>query len=536
MLDTLCDVIDTMCSSEQGLHFTTADSLTSSCDYRQLREEVQHIARSLPALGKQRGAPVVIVFPEQAEFVKVFLAVIRAGLVVVPIYPPSLTGELTDYIANMERVIRITGACCLLTSDGLVSRFRSSVTAAAVVSMSEISARAETGELPTACRNDTALIQFTSGSTGSPKGVELTHGNLVANAMAIKHALAIDPARDQGVSWLPLHHDMGLIGFLITPLLVQASTWYLPPLEFARRPQRWLDLINKTRATISYAPNFGYDLVTRRVKDSEIEQWDLSAWRVAGCGGEPVLPDALDKFAKRLQPAKFDRRSFVPSYGMAEATVAVSISPLQRGVATCKPSGSAPDDQPMVSSGKPVSQTDIRIVSSSGNVIADGRSGEIQVRGPGVASRFLSEIGPAEATCSRGWLSTGDIGAMRNGELHVCGRIKETIVLHGRNVFAHDIEECAQELDGIKRGSVVAFGRPGSGSEQLVLVVETRRVKDANKLQHRLRSCVRKRLGLSIADILLVGRGVISRTTSGKLRRRTLRASYLAGELGVFPN
>ncbi|MEJ2608966.1 MAG: fatty acyl-AMP ligase [Candidatus Thiodiazotropha sp.] len=525
--ESLSDAIDKLSSHRRGFHFTSGDTTPSFIDYRQLRERVQSLARKLSAEGGNRGEPAILLFADQEGFVQGFLAVIRAGLVAVPVYPPYLTGNLDNYAAHVERVRQITGARLILTSDALVGPLQPFFPDARLVALSEIETAREQGELPQIRSSDLALIQFTSGSTSLPKGVAITHCNLIANATAIKQALELDPLRDRGVSWLPLHHDMGLIGFLVTPILNQISNWFLQPLEFARRPHRWLDLIDQTRATISYAPNFGYDLVSRRVREADVERWNLADWRVAGCGGEPILTRVLDKFADVLRPAGFDRTAFVPSYGLAEATLAVTMSPLRRGVVTRKLSGDEQSNKSLVSSGRLVAGTEVRIVSAAGRRLPEGVEGEIQVRGQGVAMGFWSETGFSNANCAEGWLKTGDMGVLSEGELHISGRIKEVVSINGCQYYPHDIEECVQDLDGVRRGHVVAFGRPGGASEQLVLVIEAKPSDDLPGLQRRLRVRIRERLGLSVAEVIIVGHGVISRTTSGKLRRRAMRALYL---------
>ncbi|MCU7921049.1 MAG: AMP-binding protein [Candidatus Thiodiazotropha sp. (ex Dulcina madagascariensis)] len=531
MCETLADAIDTLSLPGRGLHFTSGDTATSFIDFRQLRERVQSLARKLSAVCGNRGEPTILIFADQQEFVLGFLAAIRAGLTAVPVYPPYLTGNLEEYASRVERIRHITGARLILTSNTLVNPLQPFLPDAWLVALSEIDAGCERGELPRICSSDTALIQFTSGSTAAPRGVVLAHRNLISNAVAIKQALALDPERDRGVSWLPLHHDMGLIGFLVTPILTQTSNWFLSPLEFARRPHRWLDLLDRTRGTISYAPNFGYDLTARRIREADVEKWDLSDWRVAGCGGEPVLAGVLDRFADLLRPAGFSRTSFVPSYGLAEATLAVTMAPLRRGIVTHSLSGDGQSDRPLVSSGRLITGTEIRIVSPFGNPLPVGMEGEIQVRGPGVATGFWNDNGFDRACCADGWLKTGDMGALIEGELHVSGRIKEVVSLNGCKYYPHDIEECVQDIDGVKRGNAVAFGRPGAGSEQLVLVVETKSSDDAAGLRRRLRARIRERLGLNVAEVVVVGRGVISRTTSGKLRRRAMRELYLSHEL-----
>ena len=541
MIESLADAVDALRVPDRGLQFESAGSAPSFVDYRRLREEVHALARKLAALGVRRGDRVVLVDDDQARFVRTFLALIRAGPIVVPVHPPALTGTRDDYVARVERIRRVSGARWVLSGDDLAGRLRSAGIGARAVSWTELSSGRERGELPRIRPDDAALIQFTSGSTGSPRGAELTHRHLATNALAMKRALDIDPGRDRAVSWLPMHHDMGLIGFLVAPVLVQASCWYLEPREFARRPRRWLDLMSRVRASVSSAPNFGYELVSRRVCSAEGADWDLSAWRVAGCGGEPIAPAVLARFAERLRPAGFDARAFVPCYGLAEATLAVSIAPLHRGVLTrrCAAddaglSGAGSSGAPgsaLVSSGRRVDGTEIRVVSPSREPRADGEEGEIEVRGPGVATRFWTDDGPRPATGEDGWLATGDLGVLMDGELHVSGRCKEVMILNGRVCHPHDVEEAASGAGGVARSGLVAFGRPGNGSERLILVVEVKPGGGTDELRRALRREVRRRTGLGVAEVVCVGRGVIGRTTSGKLRRRELRARFLSGEL-----
>lgn len=529
-MKTLADAIDALCEPERGFHFTSRSAPESTISHEVLRTRVRSLAGKLCALGHDPGDKVVIAVPDQKQFLQLFLAVVRAGLVAVPVPPPALTGDLTAYCADIERIRTTSNAKRILTTDALHQRLLTRHPFGSLISWSEIQSSDESRELGAPTADSAALIQFTSGSTGSPKGVELTHGNIISNALAIQHALAIDPLHDRGLSWLPFHHDMGLMGFLITPVLIQASTWFLPPLEFARQPRRWLALMSQTRATISYAPNFAYEMAARSARKVQSTNWDLSAWRVAGCGGEPVMPEVLQNFARQLEPAGFSKQAFAPSYGLAEATVAVTISAPQRGVIQRCSTSANDNTRTAVSSGRPVKDTDIRIVSSGCAGLADGMEGDIQVRGPGVARRIWSEAGPQRSTHEDGWLDTGDRGFLIEGELHVSGRSKETIVIHGRNYHAQDIEECVQALEGIRRGGVVAFGRPGDGSEQLVLVAESRSASDLNALRHDLRATIRQKLGLAVADVAMVSHGTIERTTSGKIKRHALKLRYLAGE------
>lgn len=530
LVETLSDAIDRLDVGERGFYFASRTTSVTQLSFLKLRQVVRSLARKLSHLGCQPGDPVIIAIADQAQFIQVFLSVIRAGLVAVPVYPPSVIADLNGYIADIERIRRVTGAKHVLTCDALYQRMHSNGTVAGLTSWSDIAFRRECGELPCVSGSDAALIQFTSGSTGSPKGVELSHGNLISNSLAIQHSLAINPASDRGVSWLPFHHDMGLIGFLITPVLVQASTWLLSPLEFVRRPQRWLELIHETKATISYAPNFAYELAARSLKTSKCKHWDLSCWRVAGCGGEPIVSEVLNRFAQQLEPAGFDAAAFVPSYGLAEATVAVTIARSQSGLVQRTTASNEDRDTRAISAGYPVCDTEVRIASGEGTVLADGLEGEIQVRGPGVARCYWTETGCKSLVNSDGFLSTGDLGVLIQGELYVSGRIKESIVVNGCNYYPQDIEQCVQTIDGVRHGNVVVFGRPEAASEQLVLVTEATHDSMQKTLRRKLRETVRQKLGLSIADVVFVSRGTIRRTTSGKLKRSALKQRYLAGE------
>ncbi len=530
-METLVDAIDALNEPERGFHFMSRSAPESRISYLALREKVRTLAGKLSTLGMDQGARVVVSVPDQQQFLLLFLAVVRAGLVAVPVPPSGLIGDLSTYRKDIERIRGTCGAACIITSDALYPRLCTPHADRHLISWSHLMAGETSGELGTPDATSPALIQFSSGSTGTPKGIELTHANIISNAQAISHSLAIDPETDRGLSWLPFHHDMGLMGFLITPVLTQTSTWFLPPLEFARQPGRWLELMSQTRATVSYAPNFAYELAARCARKSQCSQWDLSAWRVAGCGGEPVMPAVLQRFVRQFEPAGFRASALTPGFGLAEATVAVTLSRPGKGIVQRQPKAESGTRRHVVSSGRAVSNTRIRIVSPDGREVSETVEGEIQVRGPGVAQRLWDMNGPRALTGQDGWLSTGDRGFLRDGELHVSGRLKETIVINGHNHHAQDVEECVLGVSGIRRGGVVAFGRPGQGSEQLVLVAESRSDKSVRTMQQLLRAAVRQQLGLGVADVLIVKRGTIARTTSGKIRRQALRQCYLAGEL-----
>jgi fatty-acyl-CoA synthase len=391
--------------------------------------------------------------------------------------------------------------------------------------------RADVHVLP----EDLAFLQFTSGSTSRPKGVAVTHANLAANAEAFMiHGLRRDPAVDKGVSWLPLFHDMGLIGFVVGPLFTDIPCVFLPTASFVRAPRLWLDKIHEHRGTITYAPNFAYALVAKRLKDRDVEGLDLSCLRIAGCGAEPIQARALRDFAERLAPAKFDPRAFVPSYGMAEATLALTFVPLGEGVRT-----DAHDQAELVDCGVAFPRHEIAIVDDEGRRVGDRVVGQIVARGPSVTRGYFEEpeltaqtYKPlADAPRDEPWLHTGDLGYLAGGRLFVCGRIKDIIIVRGRNYYPSDIEWAISELPGIRRGNVVAFAvGEGVDEERLVVCCEGA-ASDAASIREAVTACVAARFALTVHDVVVAPLASLPRTSSGKPQRRKTRQMYVDGSL-----
>ncbi len=529
--ETLAEAIDALESTERGFHFTHGSDDGTFTSHAALRQRARDMARRLLGAGCRPGEAVVLLTDSQADFVPLFLAAMRAGLIVVPRSPPMPGAKPEEFAAGLNRAATLAGGRTILISAALARDLAPHLQDFRCVTPAELEGGRPTGDLCRPRPGDTALIQFTSGSSGAPKAVALSHRNLISNARAIVAALALDPARDVGVSWLPLHHDMGLIGFLVTPVLIEGTNWYMSPRDFAARPQRWLDLMSRTRATISFAPTFGYDHAARRIRSEDAETWDLSNWRVAGCGGEPISPQPLNRFADLLAETGFRRTAFTPCYGLAEATLAVTVPPLGRGLLVRDRAKGADATQALVSCGLPVEGAEIRLTGPDGAVLAEGEEGEIEIRGPSVAASVRTDEGPDGSDRGAGWRATGDIGVVSGGELYVSGRLKEVIIHNGQNLFPQEIEQAVRGFEGVARENAIAFGRPGPRGEEIVLAVEAKPGVEAADLQRRLRERVRLSLGLSLADVVVVGRGCISRTTSGKLRRVELRRRYLAGGL-----
>ncbi|MCC6648389.1 MAG: AMP-binding protein, partial [Polyangiaceae bacterium] len=378
----------------------------------------------LQSLGLRPGDRVALVLPDPADFLLAFLGAQRAGLVPVPLYPPLVTGSLAAYTDGLVATVRQSGARFVITSKTLRPMFGAvALGAPAVRGVLSIDAIADGPELRPVVVDpeDVALLQYTSGSVGNPKGVIVTHQNLAANARAIAvSGLGLGPD-DVGVSWLPLYHDMGLVGFAVTPIFAHVPVVLMSPMSFLKRPVSWLRAISRYRGTIAYAPTFAYALAKKRLTPADLDGLDLSAWRVAGCGAEPIRKAPLLEFAAALAPAGFDARAFVPSYGLAEATLAVTFAPLGRGLVTDVVSGKAladegvalpvdashPDAVELVRCGHAFPEHEVGVFAPRGDApLGERVVGEIRARGPSVTRGYVDGPNPHEG----GWLRTGDLG------------------------------------------------------------------------------------------------------------------------------
>jgi len=513
---------------------------------------------ALQALGAKKGDRVALILPDNADFVFAFLGAIRAGIIPVPIYPPTGLGKLAGYLENTLHIVARSGAKILLT-NAEVKRMLGTIQAQApelqkVVAVEGIRSSREDLHPAKVSLDDTAFLQFTSGSTSRPKGVVLTHRNLAANVRAImERGIGIRDGVDSGVSWLPLYHDMGLIGFVIAPLYHLNTITFLPPLLFLKRPTRWLSAISRYRGSISFGPNFAYALCVKRIKDSEVEGLDLSSWRVAGCGAEPIRAENLQAFADKFASLGFDRRAFISCYGMAESTLAISFSKLGAGVTTDVVDGDAlwsqgravpidpesPRAAPIVQCGSAFEGHEIHVFAlndeSSENPLGERCVGEIRLRGPSVTAGYFNEVERTQESFAGGWLRTGDLGYLADGNVHICGRSKEVIIVNGRNYYPQDLEWEAGKVEGVRKGNVVAFGtlKPHNDRERVVITFETVVTGDAplQALKGEVRRVVQQALGLTVDDVVPLAPGVLPKTTSGKLQRSKTRELYETGTL-----
>jgi len=574
---TLVDAVRALAQDDvRGYVFLRPDGTERLWTFQAIAREAERRGAAFRALGLAKGDRLAMVLPDGEEFVLSFLGALFAGVIPVPIYPQLSFKNVESYHSTVAHIANASGASILLANassrpflEPVAPRVAS---VRALVSVEELAGSQTSIDIevdPT----DVAFLQFTSGSTSRPKGVIVTHGNLSANAEAFMiDGVHRDPSIDKGLSWLPLFHDMGLIGFVVGPLFTNVPCVFLPTASFVRTPRLWIDKIHEHRATITYAPNFAYALVAKRLKDKDVEGLDLSCLRVAGCGAEPIQAKALRDFATRLRPAGFDPRAFVPSYGMAEATLAISFSPLGRGLRTdtvdpqeltkgearardvMPPSAS--DDAPapnrgieVVDCGRPFAGHEIAIIDEAGKRVADRRVGQIVVRGPSVTPGYFRDPEltaqtykalPDDLPGAPVWLHTGDLGYFAEGGLFVCGRVKDMIIVRGRNYYPSDIEWSVSELPHVRRGNVVAFGvfvdalgnvaHAGLGEEQLVLCCEGS-AQDAEAIRDAASACVATQFGLTPHDVVILPLASLPRTSSGKPQRRRVRQMYMDGVL-----
>jgi fatty-acyl-CoA synthase len=533
-LRTLPEALAEAARADAGYLFVSADGGgapdAASGTYRSYADMQRlswQVARALRDAGVRRGDLVAIVLADAEHFLTTLFGASMAGLVPASLYPPSTMGELGRYLEQTARILRACCARVVVTSGALAPSFeavRASCPDLALV----LSREAFDGGAPEPparpSLDDIVLVQFTSGSTSHPKGVALSHRNLAANVDAINGPAGLATTRaDIGVSWLPLNHDMGLIGMALGPLFSARPGVLLPPHVFVKRPGEWLRAISRHRATISFAPNFAYDLCVRRVKDKDLEGLDLSCWRVAGCGAEPIHPPTLAAFAEKFAPAGFRANSFLPCYGLAEHVLAATFPPRHRALRV---------EDAFVSCGSPLPGHMLRIIDEEGRPAADGEIGEIALTGPSVMLGYYNDAELTRQTIRDGWLYTGDLGYLSNGELFVCGRVKDIIIVNGRKFHPQDLEWAVDDLAGVRRGRVVAFGTmQRGGSDRIVVVAEPSGTVPSDALIDAIRRRISDDFGLYVDEVALVPSGTVGRTTSGKVQRAATKARYERGEL-----
>jgi acyl-CoA synthetase (AMP-forming)/AMP-acid ligase II len=555
---TLADAIERIGTvSDRGYRFVLDDKWTETfLPFSEVERLTALGGGGLQALGLRKGDRVALILPDNDTFVLTFLAALRAGIIPVPIYPPTGVGQLSGYLDNTRHIIGKSGARVVVTT-AMIKQLLGAVQAACpklervvtYVSLAESTVRVRPEQISP---DDTAFLQFTSGSTSRPKGVVLTHANLLANARNIVEiGLEASAQDDRGVTWLPLFHDMGLIGFVLSPLIRGINVTFMSPLMFLKRPASWLQAISRYKGTISFGPNFAYALAIKRSRPKDLEGLDLSHWRVAGCGAEPIRPETLDSFAEAFKAIGFRREAFLPAYGMAESTLAISFS---KGLFTDSVRASTLWSEGRAAPAEiDTTQDVLRLTSCGGEFdrhqigvfaiddetgaqpLGERVVGELRLKGPSVTPGYFQEPELTSQAFAGGWFKTGDLGYLADGNVYICGRSKEVVIISGRNFYPQDIEWEASQIEGVRKGNVVCFGTSGESSdrEKVVVVFETS-IEDGvqrGAMCTAIRSRVQDTVGVAIDDVVPVAPGILPKTSSGKLQRTRTRDLYESDEL-----
>ena len=534
------------------VRFLASDSETQTLEYADLHAAAAEVASGLQHAGLSPGEAVGIMLPTSLEFFYAFFGIQMAGGIPVPIYPPARANQIEDHLRRHADILDNAGCVFLVTVPAAKgpARFLRTHTRGMrdVVTVAELRENAHGGPRPVLRGEDLAFLQYTSGSTGNPKGVMLTHANLLANIRAMGEPFHISPAGDVFVSWLPLYHDMGLIGAWMCSLYYAMPLVLMSPLRFLTRPERWLRAIQDYRGTISASPNFGYELARARIKDEVLDGLDLSSWRVSVNGAEAVLPSTLDGFYQRFARCGLAPTVLRPVYGLAENSVGLAFPAMERAPridrirrAEFSRSGraepaTANDDDVLEfpACGQPIPRHEIRVVDPQGREVADRQEGLIEFRGPSSTQGYFRNAEATAALFNNGWLRTGDRGYLAGGEIHVTGREKDTIIRAGRNIYAAEIEAAVGRVDGVRTGCVAVFGvhPPGGGTENVVVMAETRETgaEARNEIAERVQRAVRTLLGEPADEVAMVPPYTVLKTSSGKIRRSACRELYVRGE------
>ncbi|MCC6917866.1 MAG: fatty acyl-AMP ligase [Alphaproteobacteria bacterium] len=541
---TLTAALDWAARGETGVNlYGMRGELRDVLSYARLRTEARALAARLRAAGIRPGDRVGLAAETDADFVRAFFACQYAGAAPMPMPLPAPLGGQDAYIDQIAGMLASAGAAAVFGPDSYGAWLSAAAAKAGTHIGPSLAALpdAPEGELPAIAPDDLSYIQFSSGSTRFPSGVMITHRGLMANITGITRDALKIVAADRSMAWLPLYHDMGLIGYLLAPLATQTSTDLLPTSAFVRRPMLWLDLMTRTRASISSSPSFGYELCARRGEGSA--SYDLARWRVAGIGGDMVRPSVLHDFAERFAASGFDPGAFVGSYGLAESTVGVSMAPpgfglrterlnldeLERSGDVMRTDGAA-RVRDFARCGPPFPGHQVEIRDPAGKALPERRVGRIFVRGPSVMRGYFGQPEEtARVLDPAGWLDTGDFGLMAGGEIVPTGRAKDLILQNGRNIWPQDLEWTIEsEIAEVRSGDVAAFSVPGEDDERIVILVQTRLSgpEARSGLVEQATALLRARHGIAPA-VELVAPRALPRTTSGKLSRTRARAMYL---------
>jgi acyl-CoA synthetase (AMP-forming)/AMP-acid ligase II len=542
---TLAGALAAAARSESGVTFVDLHERETFLPWAEVRARAERAAAALAADGVEPGDRVAIVLRTEPAFLDAFFGAWLAGAVPVPLYPPVRLGRMEEYADQTGRMIAASGARLVVSSGGArrllgaaVERGRPSLGCRDASELARMPARIERSVAPDAL----GLVQFSSGSTVEPKPVALTHAALAAHADALVAATAPGP-QDVLVSWLPLYHDMGLIGGLLAAMSYPGPLVLVPPEHFLARPALWLRAVARHRGTISAAPSFAYAYAAGRVRDADLEGLSLASWRLALDGAEPVSGDAMRSFAARFAPHGLDPGALVPVYGLSEAALAVTFGrpgrplPGRRvdAVRLARDGMVVPGDREVIPVGTPLPGIEVEVRAPEGGPAGEGRLGRIHVRGPSLMREYLGDPAGTRAALAGGWLDTGDLGFVAGGELFVHGRAKDVVMVHGANRAPEEFEGALADVAGLRPGCAVALGfePPGGAGEALLVLAERSREPGRGdaEIEASARRAILERTGIAPHQLVLLQAGTLPRTSSGKLRRQEALRRHLAGTL-----
>jgi fatty-acyl-CoA synthase len=544
---TLVEALDYAAAGQAGMNFYDRHChLSSALEYAELRSNAIATAQRLLGLKLKKGDRVALIADTHPSFVEAFFACQYAGLIAVPVLVPSSLGSHRSYVEKLRGLFANCTPAAVIGLEEWLPYIREALDHTRqmfVGTLQQLSDVPAKQALPDVSPDDVAYLQYTSGSTRFPRGVIITHRAVMANAKGIvEHGIGVRSG-DRCASWLPYYHDMGLVGFVLAPMAAQLTVDYLNTRDFATRPGQWLKLISQNRVTISVAPPFGYDLCARRVRESEKAALDLSCWRVAGIGAEPIRASVLNHFADSFRDCGFDPGAFTPCYGLAESTLAVSFARRGAGVQVdhvarqmlehqFRAQTSAADDPGscgFTNCGAPLPGHHVEIRNAAGLVMAQREVGQIFVQGPSVMAGYFNDPQSTQAALKDGWLDTGDLGYLAQGELHITGRRKDLLIVRGRNIWPQDIEYLVESEPELRPGDAIVFVVPGDDDPQVVVQVQCR-MREPESRAHLVRTLVAKiisEFGLA-ADVHLVPPHSLPRTSSGKPSRAEALERFVA--------
>lgn len=534
------------------IYLQSNDDKELRISYKQLLHKAEKAAAHLYLMGIRQFDTVAIMLPTSEDFFYSFIAIQLLGAVPVPIYPPFRPDKIEEYALREAKILEKAEVKILITFDqaeklsALLSVFIKSLKH--VVTYKQLAESKKKAPNAKISGDHPALIQFTSGSTSDPKGVLLTHFNLLSNIRSLGESIGIKP-NDVVVSWLPLYHDMGLIGCWLGSLYYGRPLVVMSPLHFLTRPERWLWAIHYHRGTISAGPNFAYELCVKRIQPEKLEGLDLGSWRMALNGAEAVNPKTLSRFNEKFAKYHFNSGTFFPAYGLAESCVAVCFPPVGRGPLIdrvkledyqvkqiANPEVKSGDQTlDFVACGKPIPNHDIRVVNDEGDILQDRVIGHLQFKGPSTMQGYYNNLEATQKVFDGEWCKTGDLAYLVDGELYITGRQKDIIIKAGRNLYPETIEEIASQVTGVRKGCVAAFGTHDikKGTEKLILVAESKEQEKETRLiiTDQISNQVTEALGIPPDEVIIVSPGIIPKTSSGKLQRSQCKHLYEQGKL-----